>query len=67
MVNKKELLKKANYHQSKADSFYKKIESLERKEGLIGFKTKNDNRISSDKFQIKLEPPIEKPFYYDEI
>ena len=64
--NKKQsLLNKARYHESQARNCYQKLEQIERKEGLIGFKTKNDNRTSSDKFEIKLEPLIEKPYYYE--
>ena len=67
MADKWELLKKANSHQRKANKYFMQIEDIEQKEKLIGFKPMNDDRISSDRFEIKLEPLMEKPYYYEDI
>lgn len=51
---KKGLLKKAEYHAEKANTYYRALEIIERKESLIGFRIKKDNRTSSDKYEIEL-------------
>lgn len=53
-VTKASLLKKAEYHEDKALEYYQKVYDIERKESLIGFKTKNDNRVRSDRHEIIL-------------
>lgn len=54
------------FHANKARAYYLKLEAIERKEGLIGFKTKNDNRTESDSYQIDLSlTPKEEQYFID--
>jgi len=63
---KQTLFKKARHHETKAKEYYSKLEAMERKEMLIGFRTKNDNRISTDKHQIILDKlEFRDEYYYD--
>ena len=59
-MNKNRLLKNAQYHHRKANELYYKLEMIERREQLIGFKTRNDNRMSSDRYEIELKPLEDK-------
>ena len=54
MRNKQALIGKMQYHEDKANEYYAKIKVIEDKERLIGFKTKNDNRMCTDGEQILL-------------
>ena len=53
-MDKYKILKKANHYQEKANELYEQIEAIEQKERLIGFKTKNDNRICGDRHEINV-------------
>lgn len=44
----KYLEEKMHYHEDKANEYFSKIKVIEDKQRLIGFKTSNDNRKSSD-------------------
>ena len=61
LSDKKKLLKKAQHHEAKAREYYATLEVLEREESLIGFKTKGDNRVSSDKHQISIPQLFNEP------
>lgn len=48
MRSKQYLLKKLYYHEDKVNHYYEQIKAIEDKQRLIGFRTKNDNRVSTD-------------------
>jgi len=50
--SKEELIEKMQYHEDEANRYYDMIKAIEDKERLIGFKPKNDERMSTDGVQI---------------
>ena len=49
-----ELYKKMQHHEARYDYYYEKIEAIVLQSKLIGFKPKNDHRMSSDLHQINV-------------
>lgn len=60
-MTRKAMIKKMQYHEDKANELYDKIKIIEDKERLIGFKTKNDERMCTDDVYIRAIPLI-RPF-----
>lgn len=48
------LTDKMLYHEDKANDYFNQIKVLEDKQRLIGFRPKNDNRMSTDGVQISV-------------
>ena len=56
-LSKESLLRKAMYHEDKAREYYYRLEEIERKESLIGFKIPNDGRMCSDRHEVYVTQP----------
>lgn len=50
--SKQALINRMHNHEDKANMLFERIKAIEDKERLIGFKPKNDNRLSTDGAQI---------------
>lgn len=57
MVKKETLIKRMRFHEEKANHYYGIIKAMEDKERLIGFKPKNDERMSTDPVYITVTSP----------
>ena len=64
-MTKEYLIKKMRHHEDKAHFYYDAIRVMEDKARLIGFKPKNDNRMSSDLPQlIDCKLPVKEDSWY---